>query len=138
MRSEALEPLIVSLNSNLCLCYIALQQWKSAKGAADAALALDPTNVKSLLRRGACLLKMGTPDNGRRGSEEPAAVREQRATHLNAAKADFTLVTKSEPNNKEAREGLKTAHVLLATAPVAPITPTTIGCTAFPADDTFH
>lgn len=114
LPAEALSPLLVSLHSNLCLCYIALQQWLSAKDSADAALALDPQNVKSLLRRGSCLLKLGSPDAGRRASEEPAAVREQRATALHEAKADFSHVAKLEPHNREARQGLKAAHVLLA------------------------
>ena len=111
--AEALAPLLVSLHSNLCLCYITLKQWLSAKESADAALALDAQNVKSLLRRGSVLMNLGKPD-GRRGSEEPVEVRAKRAAALADARADFMLVVKLEPNNREARQGLEGVKVLLA------------------------
>ena len=112
--AELLAPLLVSLHSNLCLCYISLQQWRSAQESAEAVLAMDADNVKALLRRGACLLRQGTPQDRRRGSEEPDDVRATRKAHLLAAKADFMHASRLEPQNRSAREGLKSVHVLMA------------------------
>ena len=91
--ADEAQQILLSLHSNMAAAYIALQQWRSANESASAALAIDPDNVKALLRRGACLLRLESHE---------------------ASKADFLRAAKLEPNNKEAREGLKIIQVLIA------------------------
>ena len=99
--ASKVNPVLVALLSNICLAYSALSQYRVAKDSADAALEIDGDHVKARLRRGACLLRLGTPQDGRRGSDEPKEVRMARKAHLDQAKADFLHVVKIEPNNRE-------------------------------------
>lgn len=103
-------PILVSLHSNMCLALIALKQYRAAKDSADAALAFDSENVKCLLRRGSCLLRLGTPFDGCRASD---AIRAQCKASLDLAKADFMHVARLEPQNREVIYELRTAPTLL-------------------------
>ena len=101
--ASKVNPVLVALHSNICLCLAELKQYRVAIDNADAALEIDGDHVKARLRRGSCLLRLGMPQDGRRSSDEPKEVRMARKGHLDQAKADFLHVAKIEPNNREVR-----------------------------------
>jgi Flp pilus assembly protein TadD len=55
-----LNQLELSLQLNLAMAEIKLENWTSAKKAATAAVAIEPTNVKALFRRGMALARSGS------------------------------------------------------------------------------
>ncbi|GMI17619.1 hypothetical protein TrLO_g4440 [Triparma laevis f. longispina] len=85
-----------SLN-NRALAYLKMKQFELAFADADAALKIDPTNVKAHFRRGLA------------GKEQSLS-----SSSLSTAKADFEKVVKMEPDNTIALKELKSVGDKLA------------------------
>eukprot|EP00966_Prymnesium_polylepis_P133240 3079261-Prymnesium_polylepis.1 len=76
-----IDELKLAHHSNLAMCHLRLGALRKARDCCSRALAIDPTSVKSLFRRGRCHALMG---------------------ELDEAKADLTEV-RWPPNSKPAR-----------------------------------
>ena len=90
--ADTATPLLASLYTNQAACHVKASQWDSAVSAANAALKLEPSNVKARFRRG---------------------VAESNSGLLDEAKADLVAVIKADPKNREARNVLEVVNTAL-------------------------
>jgi tetratricopeptide (TPR) repeat protein len=80
------DPLKVSLYSNLSMCYLKLESYKKARENASGAIKLDGAHAKALYRRGLANVQLKEFDD---------------------AHADFTAALAADPTNKDAARQLK-------------------------------
>lgn len=95
LRSEQL-----ACHLNIALCLIKLKKYEMAIGACDVALAIDPTNVKGLFRRGTARIELGIE------SRDGADI-------WRAARTDLHLALKADPKSRPVVQATKRVAALL-------------------------
>ena len=90
---ESISELKLAHFSNLAMCHVKLENYEKARDNCTRAIAMDPSNVKALFRRGKCHSHLGA---------------------LDEAKRDFEHVLAREPENRDARRGLQALKGLFA------------------------
>eukprot|EP01012_Entosiphon_sulcatum_P013937 TRINITY_DN1909_c0_g1_i1.p1 TRINITY_DN1909_c0_g1~~TRINITY_DN1909_c0_g1_i1.p1 ORF type:complete len:536 (+),score=132.98 TRINITY_DN1909_c0_g1_i1:430-2037(+) len=95
--NEEVRKLAVPLHLNVCACFIKDGKWEKVLRHCNAALDMDPTNVKGLFRKGKALTELN---------------------RLEEASQAYERAVRLEPNNAEVREELDAIQIRIKKKPV--------------------